>query len=82
MPSYDYRCPACGVFEVSQRITAPALETCPRCGKPVRRLIGKNVAIIYKANGFYVTDNRKTKPETNEESQAETKKEESTTVPG
>lgn len=39
-----------------QKITAPALETCPECGSPVQKLISKNVAIIFKGSGFYATD--------------------------
>lgn len=56
MPTYDYECPKCGRFDIVQRITAPALETCPECGSPVQRLISKNVAIIFKGGGFYATD--------------------------
>lgn len=56
MPTYDYRCPKCGKFTVSQRITEKALAECPTCGSPVNRLIGKNVNIIYKCSGFYCTD--------------------------
>lgn len=56
MPTYDYECPQCGRFDVMQKITAPALETCPECGSPVQKLISKNVAIIFKGSGFYATD--------------------------
>ncbi|WP_366923373.1 zinc ribbon domain-containing protein [Metallumcola ferriviriculae] len=58
MPIYEYRCPECGVFETKQRITEEAIESCPKCDSPVKRLISKNVGIIYKAGGFYSTDNR------------------------
>lgn len=58
MPTYDYKCPKCGVFETQQKITAPPLEKCPTCGEPVRRLISNNVAIIYNGSGYYTTDNR------------------------
>lgn len=58
MPTYDYRCPKCGRFEALQKITAPPLETCPNCGSPVERLISKNVAVVFKGQGFYTTDNR------------------------
>jgi putative FmdB family regulatory protein len=60
MPTYDYRCENCGQFQVTQRITEPALKSCPTCGGPVTRLISRNVAIIFKGPGFYCTDNRKT----------------------
>ncbi len=58
MPIYEYKCPKCGHFEVEQPITAAALETCPKCGKPVKKLISRST-VIFKGSGFYVTDNRK-----------------------
>jgi len=39
MLTYDYECPECGVFEQRQRITDDALEVCPTCGKPIKRII-------------------------------------------
>jgi len=56
VPTYEYRCPKCGVFEEFQSITAPALEKCPTCGSEVRRLVSRNVSVLYKASGFYTTD--------------------------
>jgi len=61
MPTYEYKCPNCGIFTVKQRITEPHLESCPTCGAEVRRLISKNIGIVYKAGGFYCVDNRKDK---------------------
>ncbi len=58
MPIYEYSCPKCGVFEHIQKITDPALETCPNCGQNVKRLIGRNVGIVFKAGGFYASDHR------------------------
>lgn len=56
MPTYEYECPKCPrVFEVRQRITAPALETCDRCGGPVHRLLSA-APFILKGAGWYVTD--------------------------
>ncbi|MCR4437399.1 MAG: hypothetical protein NUV41_16535 [Eubacteriales bacterium] len=62
MPNYDYRCPQCGKFTVYQGIKEKALETCPSCGSPVYRLIGRNVGIVYKCSGFYCTDTRPPSP--------------------
>ncbi|MBC7341262.1 MAG: zinc ribbon domain-containing protein [Clostridia bacterium] len=59
MPTYQYRCEHCGIFEETQKITAPPLEHCPRCGGQVQRLISPNINIIFKGPGFYCTDNRK-----------------------
>ena len=57
MPIYDYRCEKCGCFEASQKISESALEVCPECGSPVRRLVSQNVGIVFKGTGFYTTDN-------------------------
>lgn len=61
MPIYDYECENCGKFEKMQKITAPALEECPTCGGKVRRLISKNVGIVFKGSGFYTTDSKNIK---------------------
>src|ERR1700730_6041080 len=56
MPTYEYECPKCPrVFEVRQRITAPALTTCDRCGGPIHRLLSPTPFIL-KGGGWYVTD--------------------------
>ncbi len=62
MPTYEYKCPKCGIFETEQKITAPALEECPACNSEVKRLISRNVGIVFKGSGFYCTDNRKSEP--------------------
>lgn len=66
MPIYEYRCEQCGkVFEYQQRITDAPLEFCPAeiCdsvehkGKgKVHRIISKNIGLVFKGNGFYITD--------------------------
>ena len=58
MPTYDYRCDACGhEFEQFQSITAKSLRKCPQCGKTkLKRLIGAGAAVIFKGSGFYITD--------------------------
>src|SRR6266849_1914122 len=56
MPTYEYECPRCPrVFEVKQRITAPALKICDRCGGPIHRLLSA-APFILKGEGWYVTD--------------------------
>ncbi|KKM12927.1 FmdB family transcriptional regulator [Clostridiales bacterium PH28_bin88] len=59
MPTYDYKCEKCGVYEYFQSITEPALDQCPHCGGNTKRLISRNVGIVFKGPGFYVTDSRK-----------------------
>jgi putative FmdB family regulatory protein len=51
MPLYEYSCPKCGTFDVSQRITEPPL-TKHSCGKPVERLISRS-AFQLKGGGWY-----------------------------
>ena len=60
MPTYEYRCKACGhEFEEFQSITADALKKCPECKKnKLERLIGTGAAILFKGSGFYETDYR------------------------
>jgi putative FmdB family regulatory protein len=67
MPTYEYECTGCGFrFEVFQKISDPRKESCPKCGKVVRRLIGKGAGIIFKGSGFYATDYRKPSPRAQE----------------
>ncbi len=60
MPTYEYRCDACGhTFEEFQSITAEPIKVCPECHeRKVRRLIGTGAALLFKGNGFYSTDYR------------------------
>ncbi len=60
MPTYEYKCAACGnQFEASQPITAAPLTKCNLCGSgPVERLISSGGGLIFKGSGFYITDYR------------------------
>lgn len=60
MPTYEYRCNACGhQFEQFQSMKDNALKKCPECGKnALERLIGTGAAILFKGSGFYQTDYR------------------------
>lgn len=58
MPTYEYRCKACGLeLEVVQSFTDEALTTCEACGGPLRKVFG-NVGIAFKGSGFYKNDSR------------------------
>ncbi|HOY59440.1 MAG TPA: zinc ribbon domain-containing protein [Verrucomicrobiota bacterium] len=49
MPTYDYECGHCGHrFERRQRMSDPPLQTCPACGKEVRRQFGAGAGVILK----------------------------------
>jgi putative FmdB family regulatory protein len=54
MPTYEYRCDACGSeWEIEQRITEDAIRDCPKCGKPkATRLVGAGNFIL-KGGGWY-----------------------------
>ena len=60
MPTYDYRCNACGhEFELFQSMSDKVKRTCPECGKKeLERLIGTGAALLFKGSGFYQTDYR------------------------
>jgi putative FmdB family regulatory protein len=61
MPTYDYRCNACGhTFDELQTFSEPPLTKCPKCKKnKLERLFGGGGAIIFKGAGFYETDYRR-----------------------
>lgn len=60
MPTYEYECLTTNDrFEKFQSIVDAALKKCPKCGGPVRRLIGTGSAVIFKGSGFYATDRRR-----------------------
>jgi len=59
MPTYEYLCLSCQhKFEEFQRISEPPLETCPRCGGKVERLLSGGAGLLFKGSGFYKTDYR------------------------
>lgn len=60
MPTYDYRCKACGhALELFQSITEGPKRKCPACGRnQLERLIGAGAGILFKGAGFYQTDYR------------------------
>jgi putative FmdB family regulatory protein len=60
MPTYDYRCDACGhEFELFQRMSDSVKRKCPDCGEfKLQRLIGAGAGVIFKGSGFYETDYR------------------------
>jgi putative FmdB family regulatory protein len=58
MPTYEYRCKACGEHvEVVQSFKDDPLTECPACGGPLRKVFG-NIGIAFKGSGFYKTDSR------------------------
>ncbi len=71
MPTYEYRCEACGrTFDYFQSMNDPRLETCIHddCKGAVKRLLGTGAGIIFKGSGFYETDYRSDSYKKGEES--------------
>ncbi|MSR60980.1 MAG: zinc ribbon domain-containing protein [Planctomycetes bacterium] len=60
MPTYDYRCEACGhALELFQNISAAPKRKCPKCKKSkLKRQIGGGAGFLFKGSGFYLTDYR------------------------
>ncbi len=57
MPTYEYKCNDCGFFfEEFQSIVSAPLEICPQCHGRIKRMIAGGVGLIFKGNGFYLTD--------------------------
>ena len=67
MPTYDYQCRTCGHrFEYFQSMTSDVLTHCPveQCGGTedqrgkgeVTRRVGAGAGLVFKGEGFYLTD--------------------------
>jgi putative FmdB family regulatory protein len=58
MPTYEYRCPNGHEFEKFQRMSEPPAAQCPACGKEASRLLSGGAGLLFKGDGFYITDYR------------------------
>jgi putative FmdB family regulatory protein len=58
MPTYEYACPKCGMFDLFQSMKDAPLAKCPTCRSKVKRQIGTGAGVIFKGSGFYQTDYR------------------------
>ena len=59
MPTYEYRCPACGTdFEKFQKMSDPPVAPCPSCGAEAERRLSAGAGLLFKGSGFYITDYR------------------------
>jgi putative FmdB family regulatory protein len=59
MPIYAYRCEACGhAKDVLQKMSDPALTTCPHCGAEAFKKQLTAAGFQLKGSGWYVTDFR------------------------
>lgn len=56
MPTYKYKREDGTTFEIRQSINDDALEECPETGQKVKRVISGGGGVVYKGDGWYVTD--------------------------
>lgn len=56
MPTYEYKREDGTIFEYWQGINDEPLEECPETGQKVKRIISGGGGVVYKGDGFYVTD--------------------------
>ena len=77
MPTYQYRCTACGKeLEAVQKFSDPALTTCPTCSGDLRKVYSA-VGVVFKGSGFYATDSRTSNSASKPAATTEAKKSES-----
>ena len=78
MPTYNYKCAECdNEFEIFQSINDDNLTDCIKCKskKSVNRLITGGTGMIFKGDGFYITDYKKNiKSEDNNKKEQKSKK--------
>ncbi|MEX0771645.1 MAG: zinc ribbon domain-containing protein [Balneolales bacterium] len=70
MPTYQYQREDGSTFEIMQSIKDDSLKTCPDSGQKVKRIISGGAGVVYKGEGWYVTDykNKKVQPPSKTES--------------
>jgi putative FmdB family regulatory protein len=62
MPTYAYRCPACGhEFQKFHKMSARPRLKCPECGTVAQRVITGGAGLHFKGSGFYITDYKRPK---------------------
>lgn len=69
MPTYEYRCPEGHEFELFQRMSDEPGADCPTCGLRAERLLSAGGGLLFKGEGFYITDYRS--PEYKKKAEAE-----------
>ncbi len=60
MATYIYKREDGSTFEINQRMTEPALTTCPTTGQGVKRVITGGSGVVYKGEGWYVKEYKNT----------------------
>lgn len=75
MPTYEYKREDGSVFEITQKMSEDPLQTCPTTGQKVKRIISGGGGVLYKGDGWYVTD-YKNAGSKKEDTESSSKKEE------
>lgn len=71
MPTYEYRCNACGrEFEYQQRMSDDDLVTCEACNEPKLEKLISRTAFQLKGGGWYKDLYASTKPEASKDATA------------
>ena len=83
MPTYNYKCGKCDVeFSAFQSMNEKKIIDCIKCDteNSVKRIITGGTGLIFKGDGFYITDykkNRNIKEENKKEEKSQNNKKES-----
>ncbi|MTI87242.1 MAG: zinc ribbon domain-containing protein [Balneolaceae bacterium] len=56
MPTYEYKREDGTTFDVIQKMSDDPLKICPETGQKVKRVISGGSGVVYKGEGWYVTD--------------------------
>ncbi len=59
MPLYNYYCKHCKKkHQLLLKMSENGAQKCPDCGQTMERMIS-NVGVLFKSDGFYITDSKK-----------------------
>lgn len=58
MPTYEYRCPEGHTFDLFQKMSDEPVAECPECGARAERQLSAGAGLLFKGEGFYITDYR------------------------
>ena len=56
MPTYEYKREDGSKFDIIQKMNDAPLTTCPTTGQTVKRVLSGGGGVVYKGEGWYVTD--------------------------